>query len=684
MMRHTTLLILFALFALPGFAQEYQPLLDQRTRDLLHESLSGETAKEHVIAITRWSRVQGSRQYRDAGQYVLGQLRSAGFGEEGAWVESFPSDGKIHYQTWQSPPGFDMTRAELRIVSPREERIVGYPEIGMSLMTYSNPGEFTGELVWVGQGTSPEDYAGKNLEGKIALATGYGGSVHRLAVLEHGALGVVCFLDDERAREYPDMLQYTGMWPRASELERVTFGFNLTNRQGRMLLGLIESGESVVVQGRAEGVGLEPYFMDVVVAEIRGAERPDDVLVVSAHLDHPKESANDNASGSAAALDLAITLNRLIAEGKLSRPRRTLRFLWVPEFYGTMAYIDAHPEIAGPDYGGSVLANLNLDMVGEHQELLHSRAIFTRTPASIPSVLNDVVENMVQMVAGMEIRTPRGSLSTFNFAVTPFSGGSDHMMFIDRRVPGMMFGHSPDYTHHTSEDTPDKVDPVELEREEIIAGATLLYLSDLDPAQATELAWLAGANAARDLGLAARKAYRLAEENPAPRETAQTAREARNILDRRLEEARKAVTSIRHFRDDDGSAIDAVLTGLDAQHAALVGALEQRFHDADRDDEGSRPSTEAADTRVAVRTTRGPIDSQYLTENLGENDLAWYRSGDNPFRGNAQFELHNLIDGTATLSQVRDRLSAEFSPVTIEAVARYVESLERIELVRWK
>ncbi|MCH8285061.1 hypothetical protein IIB79_00860, partial [candidate division KSB1 bacterium] len=34
------------------YAQQFQQLLDNKTRDLLHEALSGELAKEHVIQIT--------------------------------------------------------------------------------------------------------------------------------------------------------------------------------------------------------------------------------------------------------------------------------------------------------------------------------------------------------------------------------------------------------------------------------------------------------------------------------------------------------------------------------------------------------------------------------------------------------------------------------------------------------
>jgi len=267
-MRHPPLLLALALLALPASAPAQQPLLDTRRSALLHETLSGELAKEHVIAITRHHRIQGSRGYRDAAQYVLAQLRQYGFSEREAWVESFPSDGRAVYQTWQSPSGWDISSAELRMVEPVDERIVGYPEIAMSVMTYSNAGDVTAELVWVGEGTHESDYAGKDVRGKFVLCTGYGGNVHRIAVVRHGAAGVVCYLDDDRARDHPDMLQYTGMWPRTEELEHVTFGFNLTNRQGTRLRDLLLAGRHVVLHGTVRGTGLEPYFMDVVVATI--------------------------------------------------------------------------------------------------------------------------------------------------------------------------------------------------------------------------------------------------------------------------------------------------------------------------------------------------------------------------------------------------------------------------------
>ncbi len=676
-----SLLTVFLLILLPTrlAAQDFAPLLDAGRRDLLHEVLSGERAKDHVIEITRHHRIQGSRGYRHAAEYVEATLRAAGFAESDAYTESFPSDGRVSYQTWQSPSGWDITSGELRMVEPREERIVGYPEIAMSVMTYSNAGDATAELVWVGRGTSDRDYEGKDVAGKFVLATGYGGSVHRLAVLEYGAAAVVCYLDDDRAREYPDMLAYTGMWPRTDELERVTFGFNLTNRQGTRLRSLLENGTRVVLHGRVTGIGLEPYFMDVPVAVIRGSERPEDEIVFSAHLDHPKESANDNASGSAALLDIAATLHRLIESGRMPRPKRTLRFLWVPEWYGTMAYVDRHPELRGPALGGRVLANLNLDMVGENLEIIHSQMGLTMTPASIPSALNDVVANMAEMVSRMNVRTPRGSLSAMNYRVTPYSGGSDHMMFIDRKVPGIMLGHGPDYTHHTSEDTPDKVDPVELERSEIIAAATALYLSDLSDAEAADLAYLVGQNGMARLGAAARE---IRTGMLAGEDRAVTWSEAQNALTHRAAWEQAAIGSVLQFNDGEGArrAVKGASARLDQLAASVRSALRDEARAAGLSTERST----GGDSRVPVRLTRGPLDFGLPESRLDEERAAWYASPEFTLNGNQRFELVNFIDGARTVSDIRNALSAEYGPVPTPVVGRYLEDLVRVGVAAWK
>ncbi len=664
-------------------AQQAVRLLDPKIRDILHETLSGELAKEYTIHISRYHRIQGSREYRQSAEWVLNTLHSFGYSEEDAFVESFPSDGKIRYQTWQSPSGWDIDWAELRMVEPRDERIVGYPEIPMSLITYSNPGDVTAELVWVGSGIQASDYAGKDVRGKFVLATGYGGEVHRHAVLKYGAKAVVCYLDDARAMEYPDMLAYTGMWPKPDELDRVTFGFNLTRRQGETLRKLLVSGERVVLHGQVKGIGLEPYWMDVPVALIRGSERPEEEFVVCGHLDHPKTSANDNASGSGAMLDLCRALKEEIDKGRLPRPRRTIRFLWVPEFHGAMAYVDAHPELVGPALGGKCLAGINLDMVGEHLELIHTNMNITRTPCSLPSVFNDVMADMAAMVDRMDIRTLRGSMSRFNCRVTPYSGGSDHNVLIDRKIPAAMIGHG-DYTHHTSEDTEDKVDPVELERSEIITAGAILYLANLDATDAADLVQLAAANCAQRLGLAGRRACgMLSGASDADVQTVWA--EAQNMIDHHLTWEKEVLQSVRIFADlpDVVASITQAGQVLKSQHKALsknLGTIAQQRGISEK-----RPPTltDRSDTRVPARLTRGPLASDVLDSALTKEQLDWY-AGEGAAVGRYAYEIVNFINGTRTVTEIRNAVSGEYGPVSTNLVAHYIDDLVLAGVVKWK
>lgn len=686
--RFSLFVFLFCVLIQAPAAQQEAVMLDSRTTSLLLEEFSGEQAKDHVIAITRHHRIQGSAGYSTAARYVLDQLRSYGFSQDEAWIETFPSDGRVTYQTWQSPSGWRINRARLDMVEPQQELIVRYPDIAMSVITYSNPGHVRAELVDVGAGTSEQDYLGKDVKDKLVLATGYGGEVHRLAVLRYGAAAVVCYLDDDRAAEYPDMLQYTGMWPRTDELERVTFGFNLTNRQGKRLQKLLQAGEKVVLDAQVEGPGLEPGSLDVVVATIPGSDKSEEEVVFVAHLDHPKESANDNASGSAALLDMARSFHNLIRQNRLAPPARTLRFLWVPEFFGTMAYVDAHPEFKGPRLGGKVLAGLNLDMVGENLELLHSRMNLTWTPASIAGALTDVVARTARQVDAMEIRTPRGSLSRFNYRVTPFSGGSDHVILNDGmvRIPAMMLGHWPDFTHHTSEDTPDKVDPVELQRAEFIAGASLWYLANLTDKQSLELTGIVGANAqgrlAADIEKVAHRLLKMPTEQLSP-----AGFDLLRSIDFAVQRETEALNNILDFQNSNSTRrlVESWTRALHSQAETGKTTLDTLFEL--RTVEPPSPQTPSPEPPqeeqwIPVRLTRGPLASGLPESRLSKEEASWY-SGQEARRLKDRYLLVNFIDGKRTIAEVRDAYAAaKFESIPIGVVERFIRNLEKAGLVR--
>ena len=92
-------------------------------------------------------------------------------------------------------------------------------------------------------------------------------------------------------------------------------------------------GGAVRVRGRVDA-SLGAGELTLVHAYLRGTDEPEREILITAHLDHPKWSANDNASGSMTNLEIARTLTKLIADGKLKRPARTIRFIWSPEIEG--------------------------------------------------------------------------------------------------------------------------------------------------------------------------------------------------------------------------------------------------------------------------------------------------------------------------------------------------------------
>ncbi len=177
-----------------------------------------------------------------------------------------------------------------------------------------------------------------------------------------------------------------------------------------------------------------------VVAEIPGTERPDEVVIVSGHLDSwdgpGSEGAQDNATGTMVALEAARILNKAGA-----RPKRTIRFiLWTGEeqgLFGSEEYVKQHSselekisavfvDDGGTNYQGG------LTCMAEMEPML--REAFKPAVGAFPDL-------------PMEIRIQprlRGG------------GGSDHAPFIQAGVPAFFWSErgKGDYrfVHHTQND----------------------------------------------------------------------------------------------------------------------------------------------------------------------------------------------------------------------------------------
>jgi hypothetical protein len=229
-----------------------------------------------------------------------------------------------------------------------------------------------------------------------------------------------------------------------------------------------------------------------VTATIPG-ETEDEVLLVS-HLCHPTPCANDNASGAAATMEVARALHALVEAGDLPRPRRTVRFLWIPEMTGTYAYLASH---TGADTLPHMVAGLNLDMVGEDQEQCDSVMLIDCPPETSASFAVDLLERIrEELFDESKSFSQRGRFPLFRHATVPFSGGSDHYIFSDPTVgvPMPMLIQWPDRFYHTTADTLDRVSPETLVKSCLLAGTFTYWLATAGPRQ---VEWLAHEMAAR-------------------------------------------------------------------------------------------------------------------------------------------------------------------------------------------
>jgi hypothetical protein len=126
--------------------------------------------------------------------------------------------------------------------------------------------------------------------------------------------------------------------------------------------------------------------------------------------------------------------------------------------------------------------------------------------------------------------------------------------------------------------------------------------------------------------------------------------------------------------------VDAARRRLRQQRDGLLASMQSEARTAGV---STSEQPRAANLRVPVRLTRGPLDFGLPLSRLSAEDAAWYR-GAFPLDGDQRFELVNFIDGRRAVSQIRDALSAEYGPVATAIVAKYLEDLVRVGVVKWK
>ena len=665
-----------------SWAAAQDSLASRKLIQALIEEVSGEIAFNYTVLISHFDRIQASEGLRDSALMIKEELEKIGYTD--AEIEGWPSNGSTYYYTYRTPIPWIARSAELWMKTPRRERLCSFKEMPLTLVKHSHSADVEAELVDVGVGTGDDSYAGKDVEGKIVLATAYTGDVVREAVLKRGALGVVTWYPPEVRPGYPNMVRYTAIWPTWEERERVGFGFNVSKNQGWLLKRMLDAGQKVVLEATVDAE-FQDGRIEVLSASIPGREEPEKEVMIIGHLCHPAPSANDNASGSGGMLEMARALKSLIDKGRIEPPRRTIRFLWVPEFYGTVPYIKAHLERTR-----NTLAVINCDMIGEDLHLTGGTFNITCTPDSLPSFLNDVVVDFTRLADRLNLRSINGSLHPFAYRVRPFSGGSDHYVFNDGalRVPSVMFGHG-DTFHHTSLDTPDKVDSSELRRVCFVALGATYYMANASDPEAVDMARLIARNG---IGRLSGDYYDILQSliHSEGAEDIHGARDRTlNVIGHSFQRERDAVMSAAVFLTDRSRLAEVerltknldLLAGAFAQEARAVYSGKCEGLGIPQEKMALTPAEERMKGVIPVRDPGFvcPLQNEYLVDRLGEDAV-----GSLSLRGNAAYEALNFVDGKRSVLNIARAVSAEFSPVSVEKVHGFFRMLEKAGLIKFK
>jgi peptidase M28-like protein len=440
----------------------------------------GERTLDDVRALARFHRIQSSPGYDAAADWLEDGILRAGLTPERVQIAA---DGRTRHLGFPMPEGWRCRHARATLHGARgPEPLADFAQAPLSIVQRSDRARGRFPLVALAGATALD---ATDVRGKAVLSASPVQRLHERAVVEHGAAGLVAcgrrLMPPVRTEQHDrDALAYTSFWwvgdrPRG-------WGVVVSPARADELRARLASGEPLEVEIDFD---CERYAGEtsLVTTTIPGT-LPGEVLITG-HLCHPQPGANDNASGAAAVLECARVLASLADRGELRGPRRTVRFLWMPEFTGTYAWRALRAERAA-----ATVAAVNLDMVGESQAACGSTFLIEQAPHFLGSFADELLAR-IRSAAQDWVRdfSGAGHYSLARLAEVPYSGGSDHALWLDPSadVPCPMMIQWPDRYYHSDLDTPERCDPDSLALAARAAATYAGFVAALGPG---ELPWL--------------------------------------------------------------------------------------------------------------------------------------------------------------------------------------------------
>lgn len=196
-----------------------------------------------------------------------------------------------------------------------------------------------------------------------------------------------------------------------------------------------------------------------ILAYIPGAEKPNEIIVISAHYDHigTKDGivfngADDDGSGTVAVMEIAEAFKLAVKKGH--RPKRSILFLHVTGeehgLFGSSFYTD-HPIFPLEN----TVANLNIDMIGRcDAENCGKDYVYVIGSEMLSKELKSINEKAnkqtYNMILNYKYDDPKDPLRLYY--------RSDHYNFAKNGVPVIFYFDGIHEDYHKSTDDPDKID----------------------------------------------------------------------------------------------------------------------------------------------------------------------------------------------------------------------------------
>ncbi|SDH30596.1 M28 family peptidase [Winogradskyella thalassocola] len=350
---------------------------------------------------------------------------------------------------------------------------VGYGIHDESYSDYKNV-DVKGKFVLAKSG-EPKDAEGNFITSGTADATKWTNgrqaiSSKREAAKENGAQGLI-FMDGDLFSRYSSFYQRQAESGAAGRLSLKSNDTGIIMLMINETLGkalyasisedstpkVIETNLNLEIENKSESITSEN-----VVAFIKGSEKPNEIVVISAHLDHEGikngeiyNGADDDGSGTVAILEIAQAFK--MAEKAGHGPKRSILFLHVTGeekgLLGSRHYTDNDPIFPLEN----TVADLNIDMIGRvdpSREIGTRNYIYLIGSDKLSTDLHTISEEANTKYVNMELDYK------FNDENDPnrFYYRSDHYNFAKNNIPVIFYFNGTHDDYHKPSDTPDKIE----------------------------------------------------------------------------------------------------------------------------------------------------------------------------------------------------------------------------------